>query len=558
MNAKLALAALLIAGCSSSATRPDAPAEIPKATTPVQVKLVGINDFHGHLEGPSGKVTVGDETLEAGGVDYLAAKIAELQRYNPNIVVVGAGDMIGASPLISALFHDEPAIEALNATGLAITAVGNHEFDEGVDELLRLKKGGCHPKDGCQDGDPFDGAKFDYLAANVTRKDDGQTILPASVIREFDGVKIGFIGLTLTGTPEIVDPTGITTVDFADEATTINDEAAKLKTQGIQAIVVLIHEGGMQATHNNPSGCDGISGPILKIVKNTIKDVDVFVTGHTHQAYICEIDGRLISSAKSYGQMLTDIDLTLDPATGDVISSHARNIVVTREGEPRADVTAVVEKYRARVAPLANRKIGEIKGDLLREPGESGDSALGRTIADSQLWATAAPEKGGAQIAFMNAGGVRKDLTFAQSGAEGDGVVTYSEAHTVQPFGNSLVTMTLTGKQIDDLLECQFMNEYPSILHPSKGFTYTWSASAAVGNKVDPKTIKLNGKQIASEKSYRVTVNSFMAAGGGGCETWTQGTDRVGGPLDLDAFVDYLGANSPLTVPVVSRIAMSK
>ncbi|MEZ4458845.1 MAG: bifunctional metallophosphatase/5'-nucleotidase [bacterium] len=549
------LIAGLVASCSASPTKPEPPAELPK-DGPVHVKIIGINDFHGNLEGPSGKVTVGEDVIEAGGVDYLAARIHEISKYNPNFVVVGAGDMVGASPLISSLFHDEPAIETLNEAGLAITAVGNHEFDEGVDELLRLKKGGCHPTDGCQDGDGFEGAKFEFLAANVTYKTDGETIFPAAVVREFEGVPVGFIGLTLEGTPQIVDPSGITSVDFADEAQTINANVETLKAQGISAIVVLIHEGGLQSTRNTPDGCEGISGPILEIVQNTSKDVDVFVTGHTHQAYNCTIDGRLVTSAKSYGQMLTEIDLTLDRTTGDVTEASAKNLVVDRTGEPMASVTAIVDKYRAIVEPLANRRIGEIKGDLLRESGESGDSVLGRVIADSQLWATKASDKGGAQIAFMNPGGVRGDIAFASANTDGPGVVTYAEAHTVQPFGNSLVTMTLTGAQIHQLLECQFDGDRPSIMHPSQGFTYTWSQSAERGKKVDPKTITLAGKTLDPATGYRVTVNSFVAAGGGGCDAWAQGTDRVGGPLDLDAFVNYLGEYSPLEPPTTSRITL--
>lgn len=552
MKSKLAVA-FVLAGCSAPPNVPDPPAP-QEALGPVHVKLIGINDFHGNLEGPSGKVTVGEETFEAGGAEYLAARIAELSKYNPNTVVVGAGDMIGASPLISALFHDEPAIEVLGAAGLAISAVGNHEFDEGVDELLRLKNGGCHPVDGCLDGDPYEGAKFDYLAANVTYKSTGEVIFPAHVVREFDGIQVGFIGLTLEGTPQIVDPSGITTVDFKDEAETINASAAALRADGVEAIVVLIHEGGLPATKNNPSGCDGISGPILEIVQASDKAVDVFVTGHTHQAYICEVDGRLVTSAKSYGQMLTDIDLTLNRQTKDVESRTARNVVVERTGPIDEAVAAHVDKYRQLVAPLANKQVGEIKGDLLRETAESGDSALGRLIADIQLWATASPDKGGAQIAFMNAGGVRADLLFAPSGAEMPGAVTFAEVHTVQPFGNSLVTMSLTGAQLHKLLESQFQPDKTRIMHPSQGFTYTWTASKPEGQKVDPKSMKLNGKVIDPAKTYRVTVNSFIAAGGDGYNVLTEGTDRLGGPVDVDAMIAYFGAKSPVAVPTKSRI----
>ncbi len=551
MKSKL-LIALLFAGCSASPGVPEAPPVIP-AATPVHLKLIGLNDFHGNLEGPSGKVTVGETVIEAGGIDYLAARIAEIQKYNPNTIVVAAGDMVGASPLISSLFHDEPAIEVLNEAGLAISAVGNHEFDEGIDELERLKNGGCHPTEGCLDGDPFEGAKFEYLAANVTRKADGQTVFPSYVIREFEGVKVGFIGLTLEGTPQIVDPAGIGSLDFGDEAEAINQAAKELQDQGIEAIVVLIHEGGVPASRDNPDGCEGISGPIIEIVQNTSKAVDIFITGHTHQSYICKMDDRLVTSAKSYGQMFTEIDVELNRETRDVERTSARNLVNDRLGTPMASVTKIVEKYAALVSPLANKQIGEITSDIPRETGESGDSQMGRLIADIQLWATKPADKGGAQFAFMNGGGVRGELQFAPRDQEAPGAVTFAEAHAVQPFGNSLVTMTLTGAQIHGLLESQF-GERTRIMHPSANFTYAWSESAPNGKKIDAASIKLDGKSIVATATYRVTVNSYIAAGGDGYEVLTLGTDRLGGPIDLDAFVAFFQGNSPVASPMKSRI----
>jgi 5'-nucleotidase len=551
MKSKL-LIALLLGGCSASPGVPDAPPVIP-AATPVHLKLIGINDFHGNLEGPSGKVTVGETSIEAGGIDYLAARIAEIQKYNPNTLVVGAGDMVGASPLISSLFHDEPTIEALNEAGLAITAVGNHEFDEGIDELERLKKGGCHPTDGCLDGDPFEGAKFEYLAANVTQKSDGKTVFPAYVVREFEGVKVGFIGLTLEGTPQIVDPSGIGSLDFADEAQTINKATAELQAQGIEAIVVLIHEGGVPASRDSPDGCEGISGPIVEIVQNTSKAVDIFVTGHTHQAYICTMDDRVVPSAQAYGQMWPEIDVELNRETKDVERASARNLVIDRVGAPKASVTMIVEKYAALVAPMANKQIGEITSDIPRETGDSGDSQMGRLIADIQLWATKPADKGGAQIAFMNGGGVRGELNFSPGGKEAPGAVTFAEAHAVQPFGNSLVTMTLTGAQIHALLESQF-GERTRIMHPSANFTYAWSESAPIGKKIDAASIIIDGKPIVAETEYRVTVNSYIAAGGDGYEILPLGTKRIGGPIDLDAFVAYFQSNSPIATPLQSRI----
>lgn len=536
----------------------------PNSTTNVQI--LAINDFHGNLEPPAGSSgRIG--TINAGGAEFLATHIQNLRATNPNTVVVSAGDLIGASPLISALFHDEPTIEAMNLIGLNINAVGNHEFDEGVTELLRMQYGGCHPIDGCQDGDPFGGARFSFLAANVVWADTGKPIFPAirTVAISDRGTnalssarmtkKIAFIGMTLEGTPTIVTPSGVAGVRFLDEADTVNAWVPKLKALGVEAIVVLIHEGGAQAgTYNE---CVGISGPIVDIVNRLDPEVDLVISGHTHQAYNCVINDKLVTSAASFGRLVTDIDLTLDMQTGDITSMQANNVIVTRDVAPNSLLTALIDRYRTLSAPLANRVIGAISADILRAANASGESALGDVIADSQLYATAPAGFGEAVIAFMNPGGIRADLTYAQSGSEGDGNVTYNEAFTVQPFGNSLVTMSLTGDQIRRVLEQQFDN--PSvgqnrILQVSTGFTYTWSASAPTGSKIDPASIMLNGVPLDMNAVYRVTVNNFLADGGDNFTVLREGTDRLGGAQDLDALEAYLTDFSPVPPGPMDRI----
>lgn len=536
----------------------------PNSTTNVQI--LAINDFHGNLEPPAGSSgRIG--TINAGGAEFLATHIQNLRATNPNTVVVSAGDLIGASPLISALFHDEPTIEAMNLIGLNINAVGNHEFDEGVTELLRMQYGGCHPIDGCQDGDPFGGARFSFLAANVVWEDTGKPILPAirTIAISDRGThaissarltkKIAFIGMTLEGTPTIVTPSGVAGVRFLDEADTVNAWVPKLKALGVEAIVVLIHEGGVQAgTYNE---CVGISGPIVDIVNRLDPEVDLVISGHTHQAYNCVINDKLVTSAASFGRLVTDIDLTLDMQTGDITSMQANNVIVTRDVAPSSLITTLIEKYRTLSAPLANRVIGAISADILRAANAAGESALGDVIADSQLYATAPAGFGEAVIAFMNPGGIRADLTYAQSGSEGDGNVTYNEAFTVQPFGNSLVTMSLTGDQIRRVLEQQFDN--PSvgqnrILQVSTGFTYTWSVSAPTGSKIDPASILLNGVPLDMNAVYRVTVNNFLADGGDNFSVLAEGTDRLGGAQDLDALEAFLTDFSPVPPGPMNRI----
>ncbi len=526
----------------------------------VKVQLIAFNDLHGNLEPPqgsSGKITLPDMTLvDAGGVAFLATHVAALRAENPNTIVVSAGDLIGGSPLMSALFHDEPTIEVMNQIGLDYNAVGNHEFDEGSTELLRMQGGGCHPIDGCADGTPFPGASFQFLAANVlVATDPVKSLLPSYAIREVEGVKIAFIGMTLEATPEIVTPSGIAGLTFVDEAERANALVPELTALGVQAIVVLIHEGGFQTGFYDE--CMAASGPIVEIANKLADEIDVVVSGHTHQPYNCLIAGKVVTSAASFGRLVTDIDLEISTVTGDVTAVTAKNVIVTRDAAD-AEVASFVTTYKDLSAPLAGKAIGTITATLERYPPMMvpGLSTMGAVIADAQLAATAIPMLGGAEIAFMNPGGVRADLLYPAAADEPqDGIVTYGEAFTVQPFSNSLVVMDLTGAQIETLLEQQWvMGKDPKILQVSEGFTYTHSLSAPVGAKVDPATIKLGGVPVVADQTYRVTVNSFLASGGDGFTVLAEGTDRLGGANDLDALADYFADNSPISPPALDRI----
>jgi 5'-nucleotidase len=521
----------------------------------VEVQILAFNDFHGNLAPPagsSGAIRIGTkddgtpDTVPAGGITYFARHLDALRATQPNTIVVSAGDLIGASPLVSGLFHDEPTIEAMNLLGLDFNAVGNHEFDEGTSELLRMQYGGCHPVDGCQDQTAFAGAAFTFLAANVGTG-AGRTLFPAYSIRELDGVPIAFIGMTLEGTPEIVTPTGIAGLQFQDEIETVNALVPELQAQGVRAIVVVLHEGGFQAGLHDQ--CDGISGPVVAIVEGVDDEVDAFITGHTHQAYDCVIDGKTVTSAASFGRLITDIDLTLDRATGDVVNIVTSNVIVTRDVEPMPEQVTLLGAYDALVAPLRDRVIGEVTAALSRpnlQANPSGESTLGNLITDTHRAATQAPELGGAEIAFINPGGLRADIDA--------GEVTFGEAFNVQPFGNNLVTLTLTGAQLERLLEQQFTDTRTTILQVSSGFAYTWSSSAANGDRIDPAGMTLDGAPIDPARAYRVTVIGFLASGGDGFTVFTEGTGRKGGPLDLDALEDYLEANRPLTPPALGRI----
>jgi 5'-nucleotidase len=517
----------------------------------VNLQILAINDFHGNIATSSGSFG------GTGRADYLSTNIAAREAEADNSIFVSAGDLIGASPLISALFHDEPTIEAMNLIGLDINAVGNHEFDEGPEELLRMQHGGSHP-DGDLDGDGFAGADFQFLAANVTVDETGETIFPPYQIRNYQGVKVAFIGMTLEGTPTIVTPSGVEGLSFADEAETVNALVPQLQQNNIESIVVLLHEGGFSPGGQNDCN-GGLFGPIAEIVPMLDDAVDLVIAGHTNDEFVCEIDGKWVTMADTRGRLFTDIDVTLNRVTKDMTVQSIENVGNLQAGvTPDPVVTALIDKYDALSAPLANSVIGTTTSDISRTGNLSGESALGDIIADAQLAATAPVGFGEAVVAFMNPGGIRNDITFVSSGPELDGEFTFGEAFGVQPFGNSLVTMTLTGAQIDSLLEQQFDN--PSvganrILQVSAGFTYEWSASAPTGSKVDPATIKIGGEVVNPGTGYRITVNSFLADGGDNFSVLVDGTDRLGGEVDLDALVTYFGLNSPVPPGPQDRIS---
>ncbi|MGV8989798.1 MAG: bifunctional metallophosphatase/5'-nucleotidase [Thiobacillus sp.] len=539
------------------------------------VKIAAINDFHGQLFSPgsfAGK--------PVGGIDTLAADVHAIRAKSPNSVAVSAGDLIGATPLVSALFHDEPTIEGMNILGLDFNAVGNHEFDEGRDELLRMQHGGCHPIDpnSCQGNAvgtpfPFEGARFKFLAANVTEKADGKTLFPAYKIKNFQGNNVAFVGMTLAATPSIVTPSGISTLDFKDEADTVNALIPELKARGVETVVVLIHEGGRDTTGTAINDCSNVSGAILDIVQRLDDAVDLVVSGHTHQAYLCSLPNRAgrnipVTSTNAQGRTVTEIDLVIDTETRDVTSIAVDNVLVDRSNAavaPVAALTALAYNYNALAAPLANEAMGNITADISRSNNAAGESALGDVIADAQLEATAAPELGGAVIAVMNPGGIRADFTYPSSAAlEGDGVVTYGEAFSVQPFGNSLVTKTLNGQQIVDLLEQQWgaLQPFARILQVSNGLSYqhTFDTTAANfaaqkgGQYVCDGSVKLNGVTIDKLASYRVTMDAFLASGGDNFTVFNQGTDQLGGALDLDAMQQYFAAHNPVVPGAQARI----
>ncbi len=536
------LIALALAGCSAFAPRPSGP---------VPVKVLAINDFHGNLLPPQGGIRIRDPqdagktvNVPAGGAAHLATAVKAARAKNPDHVFVAAGDLVGATPLLSALFRDEPTIEAMNLIGLEASAVGNHEFDKGAAELLRLQRGGC-ASDGCKGPAPFAGARFDYLAASTVVTQTGKTLLPAYRVKRFQGIPVAFIGLTLKDTPKIVVPTGVAGLEFRDEAQTVNALVPELRAQGIEAIVVLIHEGGFPTGDYNE--CPGISGPIVDIVKKLDKAVDLVISGHTHRAYNCRIDGRLVTSGDKYGSMLTDIRLTLERRSGDVRAAQARNVLVRHDQFGKdAEQTALLERYLERARAITERVVARLETEIRVDVNDpAGASPMGQLIADAQLEATR-PQ--GAEIAFMNSCGIRAGLPLGA-----DRAIRYEHLFAAQPFGNQLITLSLSGAELQQLLQRQFRDRRRcNQLQVAHTLRYRWNGRYGAEARVSEVTVA--GQPLQPQRDYRVTVNNFIAVGGDGFEEFRRGRAPLSGPSDVQALETYATRQGVLQAAPLDRI----
>lgn len=566
-------------------------------TTPVQ--LLALNDLHGNLdavEGPAGQVVRDGsggrpETVQAGGLPKLATLLdrARADARGARSLTVGAGDMIGGSPLLSAAFHDEPTVEALETLGLDVTSVGNHEFDEGPRELHRMNVGGCHPKDGCGDRTkPYDGTSFPYLAANVVRAEGAEggraggkasarkaakkPILPPYWVKTLPGgERIGFIGLTTKDTPSAVSASMTRGLVFQDEVSTIDRYAEELDRRGVKAVVALVHEGGQRAGKAYDADCDAkgpaseLTGRIKDIARRATPKVDLVISGHSHEPYTCTVEDpagrpRLVTQAASFGRTFTDLRFDLDRATGELVRSSARaaNHVVTPDTPAQPAVSRTVEKWRGRSAKLANEPVGHITADIAGRGSDRAETPLGDLLTDAQTEATRTE---GADLALLNWGGMRADLVHRASRGEGDGVVTYGEAFQVQPFDNPLVTMDLTGEQLVQVLREQFSGAntgQPQVLQLSSALRYEADMSRAGADRLLADTVRVKGEPVRASETYRVTVNDFLAEGGNGFPTLKKGTHRESTGTDLVAFTEYLKRHSSpghaLAPPAADRI----
>ncbi len=566
---------LALAGCAHHTTPPP----------PLEIALLAFNDLHGQLEPPRQSITLpsaqGPLVVPAGGMAYLAGTLQALKARTPHHAVVSAGDSVSASPMVSALFLDEPTIEALNQMHIDASAVGNHELDRGWNELLRLQHGDCvryTARQPCQLSPQFAGANFPFLAANIVPQ-DGQAPLPATALKRFTHhghtVTLGLIGVTLQSAPKVVAPDGVRGLHFADEADTANAQAARLRAEGADIVVLALHQGGRTSAPITDTGCAGLSGDIVPILQRLSPAIDVVLSGHTHQAYVCDYASIqadkpfLLTSAGAYGLLVTDITLRWDVSARRLLSKSARNVVVQNSGYqsgaawvapsphypsyvPDVGVQAVLERYRAAAAPLIDKPVGRLSAAVTRQPVASGESALGNLVADAQLWATQAAEAGGAQISFMHAGGLRADLL-----PDAQGQVRYGQLFAVQPFGNHLVVQTLTGAQIRALLEQQWAapmaaSQRSRVLSVSQGFSYAYDLSQPPGKRI--RAMTLHGQALEDAADYRVVVSSFLAQGGDRYTVLAQGREVLGGRLDVDALEGYFQVQGQVLPPAPERI----
>lgn len=573
------LSKLLLAGALASAPFLPHAAGLPD---PVPLRLIHINDLHGSLESSAGlSLTLADPGAAAGapalrvpvgGAPALAGLVKSLRAGSPYSLMTAGGDLVGAAPLISSLFRHESTIEVLNDMGLDVSSFGNHEFDEGSVELARLIKGGCAATKpdavitSCA-RETYRGAKFTYLGANVINE-KGPPLAAPYTIRTFAGIPVGIIGAVTIQTPTLVTPSGVAGLKFIDEAEGVNRAADELRAKGVRAMVAIFHEGieiDSRADWNDTS-CPGAAGPLLDIARRLAPEIRVVLSGHTHRGYRCEIGGRLLIQSTSYSRGISVVDVELDRSTRAMLppvrslnlpvlndrtdaAMRAKLVAATPEpfrkalsdAKPDPKIAARVEAYAALVKPKADRVVARIGGPLTHTRTDRTDTSMARLIADAQLAATRSE---GAQLALMNPGGVRGGLVCAAPPCP----VTFGQIFLVQPFGNSLVVMNLTGEQLKRALEqARRPGAEPYLLHPSEGFTYAWVNDAPQGSQVSD--MRLMGQAIDPAKTYRVTVNNFLADGGDGFTVLKEGKDLKGGGQDIDALMAYMAAEQRNPIP---------
>ncbi|MGP5586972.1 5'-nucleotidase C-terminal domain-containing protein [Glutamicibacter ardleyensis] len=551
--ASLATLSLLTTGAFAAQATTTA---TPAADENVTLNLLGINDFHGRIAADG----------DSAGAAVLAGAVDAQRAENPNTLFVSSGDNIGASTFASASQEDNPTIDALAAGGLDVSVVGNHEFDRGFADLTER----VIPRFGDKAGE--DGADF-ALGANVYEKGTKEPALREYAIRDVAGIKVGFIGTVTADVPSLVSPEGIKNLDFGSELEAANRVAKQLSDEdpanGEADVLVLLTHNGSDSTD-----CGAIAGEKTDygtLIRDVDDSVDAIFSGHTHQAYNCDIDGRPVIQSHQYGTTLGQISLEINPATFEVAKSTSALIPLAEEDangdwsplfEANAEVRSIVDQAVEDSEVVGSEPVGQISEDILRggeEPGSDRgvESTLGNTVADIHLWATSNKEFAGepAEIAFMNPGGLRADLLYGE-----DGTVTYKAAADVQPFANTLITFDMTGKQIREALEQQWQPEGSerAKLHLgiSNGLEYTYVEDAAFGKHI--KDITFNAEPLNESATFKVAANAFLATGGDNFSAFASGTGHTdSGQIDLDATVNYFKSHDLVSPAPLGRASLA-
>lgn len=513
---------------------------------PVDVNIAALNDFHGNLlpsplqyadsAAPGGQVR-----LKAGGLGPLSGALAELRQQDPQLLLIGAGDMVGGSPPISSMWADEPTLQALHSLGLKFSTVGNHELDHGKAELMRQIQGGCQSErseQACQFDKDFKGAGFSYISANLIDQQTGKPLFASYRIEQAHGARIAFVGATLRDVGNYVSATSMQGLSTIDEAQAINAVLPELRQQKVDAIVAVIHQGGATPERFDQQDCSQLKGAVVDIAKRLDPEIKVVVTAHTHEGYLCRVGDKLVTQGASYGRLLTQLTLTVDTTRHQLLDVKANNLVVdAARYSASPEVAPLLAEVEARSQAQLNKPVARLAArEVLRATNAAGESPMGDLIADSQLAATRGL---GAQVALMNQGGMRMDLILD----EGQAQVNYGQVATVQPFNNTLTLLTLTGAQLRELLEQQWqdggMGFYP--LQPSASLTYRWDVSRPKGQRVLPESLTVDGQRVQPEQRYRIVMNSFLAEGGDNFNVLKQASDRLDtGINDLQSMIDYL------------------
>ncbi len=540
----LLLAAMLLAtGCQ-------------QATPPVEVNLVALNDFHGNLlpspfKYPEPTAPGGEVKLKAGGIGPVSGVLAELRKEDPQLLLIGVGDMVGGSPPMSSMWADEPSLKALKALDLKLSVVGNHELDHGKAELLRQVEGGCQSEradKACQFDKDFKGAGFPYISANLMDKQSGKPLFAGYRIEQAHGAKIAFVGATLRNVDAYVSARAMDGLYTVDEADAINALLPELKAQNVDAIVAVIHQGGATPERFDQQDCNQLSGDVVEVAKRLDPQIKVVLTAHTHEGYLCRLGDKLVTQGASYGRLLTRLTLTLDPHKHQLLDVKAHNLVVDAQRyQASAEIAPLLAEIESRSQALLNKPVARLAArEVLRSTNEAGESAMGDLIADSQLAATRAL---GAQVALMNQGGMRMDISLD----EGQEQVNYGQVAAVQPFNNSLTLLTLSGAQLRELLEQQWqdggMGFYP--LQPSASLTYRFDDSRAKGQRVLAESLMVDGQLVQPQQDYRIVMNSFLAEGGDNFSVLKQARDRLDtGINDLESMIAWLQERDRAGQPV--------